>query len=326
MTVAYFFAGGIALKAPGTELYDAFPVMHEWIDRVAAWTDLPVARLLVEDFSGALSIGHTGAPPDFRHVAEVRQVANALGICDVLAERGVRPAAIGGSSLGFMIGACLAGALGREELFDLLRFSSTLPRTVAGEPAQGFATVVATDDELVGYSAWPDVFLAAELGRFAGGSAGVYMLSGYLDALHDLARSQPEGKVTVVEVLGGAHNPRQQFMLELRKPYLDGMKFADPAVPLFSGLSPRVITTADQVYTDFLLNSTQFTSSSGVYAALAAQGTTLAVGPGVAGPLSKFGFPFTMVQVTGKAHFDLLAGTMADLGLQRGYLLEGTRK
>lgn len=314
MTVAYIFAGGITLKAPGTELYDAFPVMHDWIDQVAEWTGLPVTRLLREDFSGALSLGATDAPPDFRYVAEVRQVATSIGICDVLAEQGVRPAAIGGSSLGFMTGACLADAIGREELFDLLRFSRTLPRTVDGEPAQGLAMVMATDDELVEYSAWPEVFLAAEMGRFAGTSAGVYMLSGYLDALHDLARSQPDGKVTVVEALGGAHNPRQQFLLELRRPHLDGMKFTDPAVPLFSGLSQQVLTTADQVYTDFLLNSTRYTSSSGVYAALAAQGTTLAVGPGFAGPLSKFDFPFTVVQVTEKAHFDLLARTIAGLG------------
>jgi [acyl-carrier-protein] S-malonyltransferase len=317
MTLAFTFGGGMAMEAPGTELHDRFPTVRDWMEQVAEWTAVPVDRLLAEDFTAAFYSGDISAHPDLRFVAEVRQAAYSMGVADVLADRGIRPDVIGGSSLGFMIGAALAGAIERRALFDYLRTSTSLPLHPESEPPRAIAVGTVAHEE--GVDAYlgdrPGVHLACEVGQLIDGKHGMYMFSGYVDELRELAASKEAGLVHVITVLGGAHSPLQRFHHDLMAPHVATMTFRDPRVPLVSGLSDRTLTTADEVRTDLLRNSTTTTRMSHVLDGLAREGTQLALVLGVASPVGMFAFPFPVYPVSTAEDFDGLGAAVYDAGV-----------
>jgi [acyl-carrier-protein] S-malonyltransferase len=317
MTLAFTFGGGMAMEAPGMELHDRFPTIRDWMAQVAEWTAVPVDRLLTEDFTAAFYSGDISAHPDLRFVAEVRQAAYSMGIADVLADRGIRPDVIGGSSLGFMIGATLAGAIERRALFDYLRASTSLPLHPESEQPRAIAVCTVAHEE--GVDAYrgdrPGVHLACEIGQFIDGKHGMYMFSGYVDELRELAASKEAGLVHVITVLGGAHSPPQRFHHDLMAPHVATMTFRDPQVPLISGLSDRTLTTADEVRTDLLRNSTTTTRMSHVINGLAREGTQLALVLGVASAVGMFVFPFPVYPVSTPEDFDGLGTAVYDAGV-----------
>jgi [acyl-carrier-protein] S-malonyltransferase len=307
----------MAMEAPGKELFNQFSVMRDWLAQVAEWTGVSADRMLTEDYTGAFYSGDISAYPDLRFVAEARQAAYSIGIADVLADRGIRPDLIGGSSLGFMIAACMAGAIDRREFFDYLRHSTTSPLHPAGEPAQGIAVCVVPHDEgVAGFVGdRPGIHLACEIGQFIDGNNGMYMFSGYVDDLRELAAAKPTGLVNVVTVLGGGHSPLQQFRYDWIAPHVEKMTFRDPQVPLISGLSDRKITTADQVRTDLQLNSITTTQMANVLRGLAREGTELALVLGVSSSAGMFVFPFEVAPVVAPEDFEAVGATIYEAGI-----------
>lgn len=317
MALAYTFGGGMAMEAPGRELHDHFPAFRDWLAQVAEWTGVPAERMMTEDYTAAFYSGDVSAHPDLRFVAEARQAAYSIGIADVLAERGIRPDIIGGSSLGFMIAATIAGSIGRREFFDYLRHSTSSPLHPEGEPPQGIAVCVVPHDQgadgfLGGRT---DVHLACEIGQFVDGRNGMYMFSGYVDALRELAAEKPAGQVNVVTVLGGGHSPLQQFRYDWIAPYVEKMTFRAPEVPLVSGLTDRKLTTADEVRTDLLRNSVTTTRMSNVIRGLDREGTQLALVLGVSSAADMFVFPFQVFPVVSPADFEAVGGAVYEAGI-----------
>ncbi|MFD2768431.1 hypothetical protein [Micromonospora eburnea] len=319
MTIGYTLSGGMAPEAPGLDLYERYPVMREWIDQVSDWTGVDVDRLLVEDFSESFYAENPRFGSDVRFVAELRQAAYSIGISDVLADMGVRPDAIAGSSLGLMVGACLAGAIERTELVELLRHRTSLPLAPEGEPARGVAVAVLPGpDELDRYVGdhRPNVYLAAELGEFIDGGQTMYMFSGYLDDLRALAAEEPPGQVNVISFLGGAHSPLEQFVYDLRKPFIDKMTIRDPEVALYSALDGRRLVTAEDVYTDFLRNTVQTTYTSNIGKGLAAHGVELGFAIGVTATVTMFKFPFPILPVLTAEDFEQVGPAIHNHGIE----------
>ncbi|MEU8814267.1 hypothetical protein [Actinoplanes sp. NPDC048796] len=320
MALAYTFGGGMAMEAPGRALYDSFPAIRDWFAQVAEWTGVSPDRILTEDFTAAFHSGDVSAHPDLRFVAEARQAAYSIGIADVLADRGIRPDIIGGSSLGFQIGATIAGAIDRREFFEYLRHATSSPLHPEGEPPQGIAVCVVPHDEgvegFIGGRAGVD--LACEIGQFIDGRNGMYMFSGYVDALRELAAEKPAGLVNVVTVLGGGHSPLQQFRHDWIAPHVAGMTFTDPAVPLVSGLSDRKLTTAGEVRADLLANSITTTRMAHVIRGLEREGTQLALVLGVSSGAGMFVFPFQVFPVVAPADFEAVGSAVYEAGIPLG--------
>ncbi|GAA0223701.1 hypothetical protein [Cryptosporangium japonicum] len=317
MTLAFTFGGGMAMDAPGTALCDRFPILGDWMRQVADWTGIAADRLLTEDFTAAFYSGDVSVQPDLRFVAEVRQAAYSIGLADVLADRGILPDVIGGSSLGFMIGATLAGAIDRRELFGYLRASTELPLHPEGEAPRAVAIcVVAHELGLEGYlDGQPGVHLACEVGQFIDGAHGMYMFTGYVDALQSLAARKAPGEVNVVTALGGAHSPLQQFHHDLMAPHVAAMTFTDPRIPVISGLSDRTLTTAAEIRTDLERNSTTSTAMYHVLRGLARHETRLALVLGVSSATDLFAFPFPVYPVVTAEDFDGLGAAVYDAGV-----------
>ncbi len=139
MSLGYLFGGGVGTEPRGLELYRSYETVRSWYEQVSAWTGLTVGQILEEDLPAAQE--------ERQSVGTVREAALAIGVHDVLASFGLRPAAIGGLSLGAMTASCLAGALGRRELFDMLAGSREAPEPPAGEPRQGIAIAFGSLDE-----------------------------------------------------------------------------------------------------------------------------------------------------------------------------------
>jgi [acyl-carrier-protein] S-malonyltransferase len=317
VTLAYMFAGGMALEAPGDALYERYPVMREWIDQVGRWTGLSRERLLTEDFSPVLRTGEP-APADVRFAAEARQAAGLIGVADVLADLGLRPGAVGGSSLGLMVAACVAGSIDRRDLFEIIRLSAYAPHAPEGEPERGIGmTVVSSDAETERFLAQPDVYLGAEVGEMHDGSR-MLLLSGYLDALQRLAGSEPAGKITVLSTFGGGHSPLQQFMADLQRPLIEKIEFRDPSVALFTALSRRQLTTGAEVREEFLVNPVRSTYMSNVVAGLHENGTQLGLMLGVASAVAMFKFPFPVLQALTPEDIAQITTTVFELGIETG--------
>jgi len=241
-----------------------------------------------------------------------------MGVAGILEGIGIRPRAVAGSSLGGMIGACIAGAFGRHGLFDLLEVLVDIPLAPAGEPLRGVAFAWLPQGSDVDWYCGPSrphVHMAADYGELRDGTARLMLLSGYVHELRDLAALAPEQQVVVFGVLYGGHTPLQQFVHDALKPYVTRMAMCDPAVPLFSSLRDLQLKTAGDVRADILLNTVTTTRTQHIVSGLSSQGVEIAATIGQAVPSNWFRFPFANIDVATADDIERLMYSLHDLGI-----------
>jgi [acyl-carrier-protein] S-malonyltransferase len=247
MALAYVIDGGLSdPPGTGTDLCDGYPAVRAAYARAAEWTDVPVRRLLSWE---------PDADAEYRQVGAIRRAALVFGVCDVLAERGIRPDVVGGMSLGGLIAAAVAGAVGRRELFEMFAHMRNVP-TRSGPP-QGIAQLrVPASIELEGF---PDgVYLAAEIGLSPDGATRVMLLSGYRDTLQKLADKIADPAVIHIapNATRAFHSPLQSHVSEFLEPLVGSMEFRAPEVALCGGTEPGTYGTAAEVREMFRRNHT----------------------------------------------------------------------
>lgn len=280
MALAFIVDGG--LNDPpgnGTELFEAFPAVGAAYTQAAEWTGVPVKRLL------SWELARTA---EYQQVGAIRQAALVLGVCDVLAERGVRPGVVAGMSRGSMVGAAVAGAVDRRDLFELLGQLREAP--AAAGAAQGVAQLLVPPgiglQEFTG--GFPEgVYVAGEIGLVADGAAHLLLLSGYRESLQQLA-DQLRDKTAIripPDVTTAFHSPLRNHVREFQEPRIAAIAFRDPEVPLCGGLEPGMYATAGQVREMFRRNHTEPISLPRLLAALDRNRTKLGllIGPGLVG-------------------------------------------
>lgn len=321
MTVSFIIGGGVAFEPPGLALYERYPLMRDWCHQVVEWSGLTVEQLCTEDLTPHVYGDDDSGQAELRHIASARQVMLALGIADILAEQGIRPDLLGGASLGWMICACLAGAISREDLFGMIRFNSRQPMSPPGEPARGLALAIIEAGADLDWYCGPDrpgVHFASDVGgRFADGKYQMVMFSGYLDALRELATESPASQLNVLSVLGGGHSPLQQYYAGLVQSHLDTISFKDPLVPVASALTEgAVITTAAGVRAEFAANLVNPVYLSYVKQSLAERGTELALLLGAGVPVALFAWPCPTLGVSSPEEIEQAASAVFDMGIE----------
>ena len=278
MTLAYVLDGTLFdVTGLGVGLYERFAAVRRVYAEAAEWSGLEVDRLLRWELTGLAEHRQAGA---------IRQAAAALAVCDLLAEHGVRPDIVAGVSMGGVIGACMAEAVDRRDLFTLLKRSEGAPDPTG--PRQGMAALtvpagVEVEEYLGGLP--EGVHVAVDCGLTADGEGRAIGLSGYVAALVDLAGKLPAGILKVLADMPiGLHSPLARQLQEFQNSFIEGISFRDPVVPLCSCYEPKLLTTADEVRDMFLRNWVGKVSYPHVYANLMDQGTDLAImaGPGAA--------------------------------------------
>ncbi|BAJ33112.1 MULTISPECIES: malonyl transferase [Kitasatospora] len=311
MSLGYLFGGGVGTEPHGLELYRTYEVVRAWYEQVSAWTGLTVGQILEDDLPTAQE--------ERQSVGTVREAALAIGVHEVLASFDLRPAAIGGLSLGAMTASCLAGSLGRRELFELLAGSRDVPEPPADEPPQGIAIAFgpAADGTPSHPGAdTPGVYLAGDFGPTADGTQRIMMLAGRAEALGALAAEVPPG--TVVPLPGrtiAVHTPLRRPYRDFMAPRIDAIPFADPAIPLLSCLEPKVLRTAADVRDLFQRNSTDPISLVDVYTGMREQGVRLGLVMGPSIPEGILAFPFPVVHVERPEHIEQALTTAYELGI-----------
>ncbi|MGW0828504.1 ACP S-malonyltransferase [Streptomyces sp. NPDC002845] len=312
MALGFLFGGGVGTEVHGLEMYRAHSVMRDLYEQVSAWTGLTVGQILEEELP---------EPQEERQSAgTIRETALALGIHDVLAEQGLRPAVLGGLSLGAMTASCLAGAIGRRELFEMLAHARHTPELPAEEPEQGLALAFApADGDLAAAyrgEGRAGVHLSGDFGPTADGAMRILMLSGERTALDALAADLPPGTVAPLPDRPIAvHSPLRRHFREFMAPYIDAMPFKAPEVPLVSCLERKTLTSADEVRDLFDRNSTDPISLVDVCEEMKDQGVRLGLIMGGSIPDGILRFPFPVVHVDKPEHIQQVLNSAYEFGI-----------
>ncbi|BBC30137.1 acyltransferase [Streptomyces graminofaciens] len=312
MALGFLFGGGVGTEVHGLEMYRAHPVMRDLYEQVSAWTGLTVGQILEEELP---------EPQEERQSAgTIRETALALGIHDVLVEQGLSPAVLGGLSLGAMTASCLAGSIGRRELFEMLAHARHTPELPAEEPEQGLALAFApTEGDLAAAyrgEGRAGVYLSGDFGPTADGAMRILMLSGERKALDALAADLPPGTVAPLPDRPIAvHSPLRGHFREFMAPYIDAMPFKAPELPLVSCLERRTLTTADDVRDLFDRNSTDSISLVDVCDEMKDQGVRLGLIMGGSIPDGILRFPFPMVHVDKPEHIQQVLTSVFEFGI-----------
>jgi [acyl-carrier-protein] S-malonyltransferase len=311
MTLAYIVDGGLNdPPGAGIDLYEGHAAVRRLYAQVSAWTGLSESRLRSWDLP---------RQQEHRDAGAIRQAAIAIGICDLLAEQGVRPGVIGGVSLGGMVGSCVAGAITREDLFGLLAQLRFAPQPPGPEQAVG--TLLAPPDapiELMTGEQRPGVHLAADLGTVHSTGYRMLLLAGYRSALEELSAELPAGTLRLHEDLAIAyHSPLSQYFADFVRPLVAKIQFRDPEIPLCSYLDRKMVTTGAEVRDLFLRNYIEGVSLPYVFQGLEESDTELAVLLGSA--QTEFfvdAVPFPIVQVENAAQLPEVYTAIHELGIE----------
>ncbi|MFM9596382.1 ACP S-malonyltransferase [Streptomyces scabiei] len=312
MTLGFLFGGGVGADVHGLEMYRAQPVMRELYEQVSEWTGLTVGQILQEKLP---------EPQEERQSAvTIRETALALGIHDVLADHGLSPAVLGGLNLGAMAASCLAGSIGRRELFAMLAHARHTPEPSAEEPEQGLALAFApAEGALVAAyrgEGRAGVHLSGDFGPTAEGAMRILMLSGERKALDGLTADLAPGTVAPLPDRPiAAHSPLRGHFRAFMAPYIDAMPFEAPELPLVSCLERKTLTTAEDVRDLFDRNPTDPISLVDVCDEMTDQGVRLGLVVGGSIPDGILRFPFPVVHVDRPEHIQQALSTVYEFGM-----------
>lgn len=261
-------------------------------DRVAQWSGFSVDVLL-----------HRAERPGSEPLMRLNTLALAagmLGICDSLAAAGVRPSAVGGISLGERVAGCLAGALTRRQLVDILVFDDGQPADPAHAEAVAFVLVPA-DQDAGRYHELEDVHVAVDFGMVRRGHGRLLMISGRRSDLLKFAERDvnpidvPEERFSTTAY----HSPLREQAREQLADHLRDMPFTEPAVPVCSCLGDGVTVTSGDGVRDLLVRSTtEPLRVAGMIGEMAARRPSMAVAIGPFMRKGGFAFPFPVTYIT----------------------------
>ncbi|UGT39971.1 hypothetical protein LTV02_28565 [Nocardia yamanashiensis] len=310
MRVSFLFGGQVTLEAAVVEeFHRRSPAVRKAYAEAAAVAGLPEPEFRVAGADEALEDQHS------RNA--LRHTALTLGLVDDLAEQGVEADAVGGLSLGALIGVCVAGAIERHELYAMLHQRRLVPPADPGAPEQGMmliGTAVADRPENYYGPAHPGVHLAVDTGP-VDLERRSFVVSGRRSALLELQATAPEG-VHMFLFPGyhsAFHSPLQQPAADFMKPFIDAMTFRDPKVPICSPVRRQALTTATEVHEFMLGHNLLPARYEPLVEELAELGSqaALLVGPGLPAPVVQ---PFPVELFTQPSDFDRRAELLELLG------------
>jgi [acyl-carrier-protein] S-malonyltransferase len=311
VALASLFGTNVFQYEPGgvIEFYEAYPAVREVFAQSAAWTGLDEQELLRQN----------GTYRDTTHRLQVASVGLAsaqLAIQDVLIDKGLRPAVVGGLSLGGLVSSAVAGAVSRRELMEMLLRGEHQP--VEEGPEEGLASAyVLPDRDLDDYLAGHEgVYLSSDFGRDAGEQIRIVMLAGYRDALEKLAADDPGGMISVTPGADVAvHTPLRAHNREQSRAYVDTIAFTDPVLPLCSCLEPKTLTTAAEVHDLFLDNVVEPISLVHLNTEMLRHGTQLGLVLGPSPVMNSLHYPFPTVFVDAPAAVPRAIAAIFDYGV-----------
>lgn len=162
--------------------------------------------------------------------------------------RNVRPSLVSGHSFGQFSAAAASDAISFSDALKLVRERGRIMTTWSKKRPGGMASVIGPSDDAV-RNVCERVSPDGEVGVAAINAPGQTVISGTLAALARAIESVRETGARVVQlpISVPGHFPKMAEAREELRRVIDGIEFRDPALPVVSSLSGKVLTTADDV-------------------------------------------------------------------------------
>jgi [acyl-carrier-protein] S-malonyltransferase len=217
-----------------------------------------------------------------------------LAAAAYLREKGVEPSGCAGFSLGEYAALAVAGVIGAEDCFLLVRERGKAMQAAAdrlragGEGQPGMAAVMGLAPEQVEslIAAWRQEGGLTDLCAANFNSPRQTVVSGTAAALAEGTRRFTEAgarRVVPLAVAGPFHSPLMDGAAEAFRPFLEKVPFKDPRIPFYSNVSGRLESSGEEIKALALAHITSPVRWTGEEAAIQGTGgfdACLEAGPG----------------------------------------------
>ena len=251
---AFLFPGQGA-QTPGMlkDVAEYYPSAKKVIDDVSSIININMEDLLWNSDAETLSRSDN---------SQIAITAASLAVIAVLKEKGIEPSAVMGFSLGEFPALYAAGVLSFEDVIKVVRQRGLIMQKVCEEIAEqnqgkapGMSAILGLDPDKVKeiVSSIPDAY-AANMN-----SVGQTVISGTFDALEkaeNAAKDAGARRAVRLKVAGPFHSPLMQKAADEFEKAIEGIRFADPKITLFSNVTGAQATSGDEIKKNAVLHLT----------------------------------------------------------------------
>jgi malonyl CoA-acyl carrier protein transacylase len=223
--LAFVFPGqGTHYAGMGRDLYDSFPVIREWMDRVAAAADFDLLQLLFHDREENLQKTRWQQPALFALEHAMARYLTSLGIS---------PVAMAGHSLGELTALCMAGVYSVEDGFRIVNERARcMDKVAANNMDPGVMAAVDAPLDLLKemIQGLDDIYI----GNI--NSPKQVILSGGTEAVGNLgSRLKEMGyRSTLLRVSMAFHSPIMRAIHDELEAFVASIPFHPPQIPVIS--------------------------------------------------------------------------------------------